>query len=508
MMGKKKPFLPSVSGIFKKSKESQNIDESEIQEAPLTSKDLVHAGAMLQYCKKFHFENKQPDDLCRKLFSIAEDHVAPDVEVVMAFMSEYPQGEPCACAFAIHKLIIASQAETIEIPTKRIGMIFMSGKGPEKMISILCGGQIYSLGVEHAQADTLLDFLRRSKDACMKDIIAEDKKDPLYISTINSIDTHKLSEDDILHLEEYYVIDVETTGLNKSADKIVELAWVKVERGEIVDTFSTMVNPERHISFSASAVNGIYDSDVIGAPKYADLREPISTALIGSTVVGHNVHFDLSFIKRLIGEAEGRILYADTLSLAHKAFPGLSGYKLSDLCDTLDLPHSTHRALDDVLATQKLFVLCQEKLRQHAETVLQERIEKKPKEETRLKELHQQTEATLRERREKREREKARLKELYGDSPLYNISFAYTGAFALSREEMEALALSVGAVTRTKVTSRTDYLVVGDVAELPEWAIARKIGRADELIASGGKVKKICEADYLKLIAGAKAVII
>lgn len=497
MMGKKKPFLPSVSGIFKKSKESQNIDESEIQEAPLTSKDLVHAGAMLQYCKKFHFDNKQPDDLCRKLFSIAEDHVAPDVEVVMAFMAEYPQGEPCACAFAIHKLIIASQKETIEIPTKQIGMIFPSGKGPVKTLSILCGGQIYSLVVEHAQVDTLLDFLRRSKSACMEDIIAEDKQNSFCISidiptcisidsqktTASSIDTYRLSDNDILRLEDYYVVDVETTGLNKKSDKIVELAWVKVEHEEIVNKFSTMVDPERHISPSASAVNGIYDSDVQGAPKYAELRELVSTTLVGSTIIGHNVYFDLSFISRLIGEANGRILYVDTLSLARKAFPGLSRYTLSDLCNTLNLPHSTHRALDDVLATQQLFVLCQENLRQRAE-------------------------AALRERREKREREKTRLKELYGESPLYNISFVYTGTFTLPREEMEALALSVGAVTRTKVTSRTDYLVVGDVAELPEWAIARKIGRADELIASGGKVRKICEADYLKLIADAKAVII
>lgn len=490
MMGKKKPFLPSVSGIFKKSKESQNIDGSEIQEAPLTSKDLVHAGAMLQYCKKFHFDNKQPDDLCRKLFSIAEDHVAPDVEVVMAFMAEYPQGEPCACAFAIHKLIIASQKETIEIPTKQIGMIFPSGKGPVKTLSILCGGQIYSLVVEHAQVDTLLDFLRRSKDACMADIKAELAQASFCISidlpktSEHSIDSYKLSEKEILNLENYYVVDVETTGLNQQTDKIVEIAWLKVEHGEIVDKFSSMVDPEHHISASASAVNGIYDSDVKGAPTYADIRECVSSALMGSTIVGHNVYFDLSFIKNLIGCMEGRILYADTLSMSRKAFPGLNGYKLENLCETFGLQmHSTHRALDDVLATKELFDLCQNKLRQKVEEDLQDR-------------------------REKRVQEKARLKELYGNSPLYNISFAYTGAFSLSREEMEALALSVGAVTRTKVSSKTDYLVVGDVTELPEWAIARKIGRADELIASGGKVRKICEADYLKLIADAKSVII
>ena len=224
MMGKKKPFLPSVSGLFKKTKESQNIDESEMPEAKLTSKDLVHACAMLQYCKKFHFDNKQPDDLCRKLFSIAEEHVAPDVEVVMAFMAEYPQGEPCACAFAIHKLIIASQKKTIEIPTKQIGMIFLSGKGPAKTLSILCGGQIYSLVVEHAQADTLLDFLQRSKDACMADIkskISDEAKIKKY-PLPSRIDGHPIQYAYIENIDPQTGIDI-TQDILDGEERVVEI---------------------------------------------------------------------------------------------------------------------------------------------------------------------------------------------------------------------------------------------------------------------------------------------
>ena len=224
MMGKKKPFLPSVSGLFKKTKESQNIDESEMPEAQLTSKDLVHACAMLQYCKKFHFDNKQPDDLCRKLFSIAEEHVAPDVEVVMAFMAEYPQGEPCACAFAIHKLIIASQKKTIEIPTKQIGMIFLSGKGPAKTLSILCGGQIYSLVVEHAQADTLLDFLQRSKDACMADIkskISDEAKIKKY-PLPSRIDGHPIQYAYIENIDPQTGIDI-TQDILDGEERVVEI---------------------------------------------------------------------------------------------------------------------------------------------------------------------------------------------------------------------------------------------------------------------------------------------
>lgn len=139
----------------------------------LNSKRLIHADAMIRYCRHFGFDNGLSDAELKELFSEAERRVAPDTEVVMAFVAQYPMGSgvTCACAFAVHKLIVAAQDNVLELPTDRIEEISLSGDAGE--IIIRCGGISCELGVDARQADSILDFLRRSKDACMADIKAE-----------------------------------------------------------------------------------------------------------------------------------------------------------------------------------------------------------------------------------------------------------------------------------------------------------------------------------------------
>ena len=294
------------------------------------------------------------------------------------------------------------------------------------------------------------------------------------------VDIYKLPKGSELKLKDYYVLDVETTGLDRRRDRIIEIAWLKVQNDIVVDHYVTLVNPERPISPSASCVNGICDCDVANAPKYEDIREKVKSELVGATVVGHNVTFDLDFVKYLLGDLEGRILYADTLTLAKRAFPGQASYKLENLCKSLYLSQqSSHRALQDVASTKELFDACILELRRKQ---AEEKAARKAE-----KEADQQD-------RQKR----------YGKSPLFDVSFVYTGVFGMDRAAMEELARSVGAVTRNAVTSKTDYLVVGKIANLPEWARERKLGKADELIAKGCKVKKISKAQYLDMIAEAE----
>lgn len=295
------------------------------------------------------------------------------------------------------------------------------------------------------------------------------------------IDTYPILRRDEMSLKDYYVLDVETTGLDRNRDRMVEIAWMRVENGEPVDSYFTLVNPERPISPAATAVNGIHDEDVLDAPTYSEIRDTVHDALLGSTVVGHNVTFDLAFIRNLLGDIEGRILYADTMTIAKHAFPGQRSYKLGELCKSLSLSQqSTHRALDDVIATKALLDKCQAELKRQAE-------EEKA------------------QRRQEKELERQARAEKYGKSPLFDLAFVFTGSFRLPREEMMQLAVDAGAFARTAVNGNTDYLVVGCTDGFPDWAIARKIGKADELISKGKKVRKITEVEYLELIENARA---
>lgn len=296
----------------------------------------------------------------------------------------------------------------------------------------------------------------------------------------NGVEFFKAPGNTIHKLKDYYVVDVETTGLNPRRDRIIEIAWLKVQNSVIVDSFTTLVNPECSIPADASRINRIYDADVVTAPKYAEIREKVKQELVGATVIGHNVTFDLNFIRYLLGETDGRIIYVDTLSLARRIFPELSSYKLENLCKSLHLSQqSTHRALQDVASTKDLFDACVVGIQRKQE---ENKAKKKAAKE-----------AVQEERRKK-----------FGKSPLFDVSFVFTGDFGLDCTVLEELAKSVGAITRNAVTTRTDYLVVGKIANLSQPEREQKLGKADELITKGCKIRKISKAQYLDIIADAE----
>lgn len=305
---------------------------------------------------------------------------------------------------------------------------------------------------------------------------------PSFVS-LQKIETK--DDKEIKKLDDYIVLDLETTGLSKTQDRVVEIGLIRVSGGEIVDEYSTLVNPEIHIPAEASRINGIYDSDVSSAPRYSDVAEKLADMLIGQTILGYNVTFDLAFIKNLFEECyiSGDIKYFDVLYYAKRILPELRNHKLGTVSEYLNVPTKPeHRALDDAKATYFVFCECKRKF-----------------------ELKRKAEAEA--RKIERERIKKERAEKYKSSPLFDIAFAFTGVFSKDREEIEKLATSVGGFVREKVTSKTDYLVVGDIKDLPDWAIARKFGKAEQLRTEGKKVKNISEAEYLKLIEDAKAIL-
>jgi len=162
----------------------------------------------------------------------------------------------------------------------------------------------------------------------------------------------------------FVVFDLETTGLNPKQEKIVEIGAVKIVNGIITQSFSTLVNPQKPIPIGATEVHGIKDSDVINKPAIENVLPDFYKFVQGSTLVAHNISFDFSFISEL-GRAMGIYFeneMLDTLALARKTFPGLSHYNLPFLTKYFNIVHeSKHRAVDDAVATAKLFLKIAEK---------------------------------------------------------------------------------------------------------------------------------------------------
>lgn len=165
---------------------------------------------------------------------------------------------------------------------------------------------------------------------------------------------------------EFIVFDIETTGLGVSKERITEIGAIKLRNHEVVDTFSTFVNPEKHIPEKITQITGIDDSMVADAPK----EETAVAAFLefcgeNAVVVAHNASFDTSFIRS--AAARHRLPYTlttiDTLAISRAMFPSLSKHKLDAVAKHLKLgDFNHHRATDDAMMLTKIFQVMLTKL--------------------------------------------------------------------------------------------------------------------------------------------------
>ncbi len=163
---------------------------------------------------------------------------------------------------------------------------------------------------------------------------------------------------------EFVVVDIETTGLNATPvggrmDAILEIGAYKVKDGNICESFTTFVNPERKISDEITKLTGITDEMVADAPTSAQVMPDLYKFMYGSIIVGHNIiNFDFNFLEHYCAE-EGYILdrkMIDTVDLARGLIFGLPNYKLNTLADHFGITFNHHRAIDDALVTAKIFI--------------------------------------------------------------------------------------------------------------------------------------------------------
>jgi len=156
------------------------------------------------------------------------------------------------------------------------------------------------------------------------------------------------------------VVDVETTGLgSRMGDRICEIAILRCDGPDVVDSYQQMVNPKRKVSPGAFAVHGITDELLKQSPPFADIADDVYALLDQSIVIAHNAPFDMGFVSaelRRSGLPMPAIASLDTLALARRTIQARS-YALGNLATALgiQMPYRAHRAMADVLTTHALF---------------------------------------------------------------------------------------------------------------------------------------------------------
>ncbi|MEX2408283.1 MAG: 3'-5' exonuclease, partial [Rhodovibrionaceae bacterium] len=125
---------------------------------------------------------------------------------------------------------------------------------------------------------------------------------------------------------EAVVLDTETTGLDASKDRLVQIGAVLVRGGEIDPSahFETLVNPGVAIPTSASAIHGIHDRDLVAAPGPAEALAALAEFVGERAVIGYAIAFDLEILAReaaAVGQAWQGFHAVDVRPLARAVAP-------------------------------------------------------------------------------------------------------------------------------------------------------------------------------------------
>lgn len=139
------------------------------------------------------------------------------------------------------------------------------------------------------------------------------------------------------YVENYCVIDLETTGVFVTSADIIEISAIRVRKNATVDEFSTLVNPHCHIPAEATAVNNITDEMVKDAPDLEQVMDALMDFVSDDVIVGYNnARFDMNVVYDALMRMRGRPFtndYIDVLDVARRTLSGVSNYKLETISE-------------------------------------------------------------------------------------------------------------------------------------------------------------------------------
>ena len=288
------------------------------------------------------------------------------------------------------ELIIGSVSSIRKSTDFRVGR---KDKYPEKRVELHCHTKMSDMDA----VSKAVDLVKRAHDWGHKAIAITDHgvvqaftEANHYIERLDASDPFKIIYgvegylvDDLTEIaveagdqtlnDTYVVFDIETTGFSAISDKIIEIGAVKVENGEIVDTFSTFVNPKRPIPYNITKLTSITDDMVIDAPDIETVLPEFLEFIGDAVLVAHNAGFDVGFIEQncRYQDIQPDFVSVDTVALARVLLPALSKYKLDVVAKALGISlENHHRAVDDAGATAQIFIKFIEMLKERNITTL------------------------------------------------------------------------------------------------------------------------------------------
>lgn len=160
-------------------------------------------------------------------------------------------------------------------------------------------------------------------------------------------------------INSYVALDIETTGLNPARDKIIEIGMAKVVGGAITESYKKLFKPNMKLPERIVELTGIND-DMLSDEDVIDAAIGEIVEFIGDyPILGHNVIFDYSFLKKAAVNNNLTIndKGIDTLKIARRVLPELEHKNLDVLCEHFNIdPGHSHRAYDDAVSASCIYM--------------------------------------------------------------------------------------------------------------------------------------------------------
>lgn len=290
--------------------------------------------------------------------------------------------------------------------------------------------------------------------------------------------------------KDYVVIDLETTGLMPDFDEIIEIAALKIENGNITDTFQQLVKPESEIGSFIEKLTGITNEMLSTAPKINEVL-PLFDKFIGDSIaVGHNVNFDVNFLYDNYVNVLDKPFsnnFIDTMRISRKIYPELSHHRLKDIVQHLDIAENGyHRALKDCEYTYKCYQSMENTVMQNFNGIqaFQALFRKGGK-----LDLTKLVANTL---------------EFDETHPLYKKVCVFTGTLEkYTRQQAAQIVVNLGGTCGNTVTKKTNYLILGnnDYCSTIKNGKSNKQQKAEEYKLKGQDIEIIPENVFYDMIS-------
>lgn len=283
---------------------------------------------------------------------------------------------------------------------------------------------------------------------------------------------------------EFVAIDVETA--NADMASICQIGLAKFRDGQLIDEWSSLINPEDYFDFINIDIHGITEEDVADAPTFSEVIADLSGFLSGSVCVSHT-HFDRVSIGRALEKYSLNTIEAiwlDSARVARRTWEECAwrGYGLSNVCEIIGYKFKHHDALEDAKASGQVIIAAVGKTGLDIGAW--------------LKRVNQPIDPANSSSGSAINRDGNPEGELYGEI------LVFTGTLEVPRREAADLAASIGCTVASGVTKKTTLLVVGDqdVTKLAGKSKSSKHLKAEQLIAKGQGIRIIKESDFKELV--------